>query len=81
MHRSCPRYRPVESCIAHIVAGTFERHVRCPAVDNKPFALIVLALVVLIALAVWQFYSLAWGDVANTSRYTRNAPSVATAPR
>jgi hypothetical protein len=29
------------------------------AVDNKPFALVVLALVVLIALALWQFYSLA----------------------
>jgi hypothetical protein len=50
-------------------------------VDNRPFLLLVLALVVLIAVAVWQFYSLAWGDVAGTSRTTREAPSVAASPR
>ena len=44
------------------------------AMDNKPFAFIVLALVVLIALAVWQFYSLAYGDGA---ALYRSAPSVA----
>ena len=37
--------------------------------ENKSFALIVLALVVLIALAIWQFYSLAWaGDVSHPLR-------------
>jgi len=49
--------------------------------DNKPFALLVLALVVLIALAVWQFYSLAWGDALSTSYHPRGAPSVAAAPK
>jgi hypothetical protein len=49
--------------------------------DNKPFALIVLALVVLIALAVWQFYSLAWGDGVSTSYHLRGSPSVAAAPK
>ena len=29
--------------------------------ENKTFVLILLTLVVLIALALWQFYSLAWG--------------------
>ena len=42
--------------------------------DNKPFTFIVLALVVLIALAVWQFYSLTYGDGA---ALYRSAPSVA----
>jgi hypothetical protein len=46
-------------------------------VDNRPFLLLVLALVVLIAVAVWQFYSLAWGDVAGTSHIMREAPSIA----
>ena len=49
--------------------------------DNKPFALVVLALAVLIALAVWQFYSLAWGEGMSTSYRLRAAPSVAAAPR
>lgn len=49
--------------------------------DNKPFAIIVVALVVLIALAVWQFYSLAWGEGIGTSWHLRGAPSVATASR
>jgi len=50
-------------------------------VDNRPFFLLVLALVVLIAVAVWQFHSLAWGEAVGTSRITRDAPSVAVAPR
>jgi hypothetical protein len=44
--------------------------------DNKPFTFIVLALVVLIALAVWQFYSLAYGEGADLSPRVRS-PSVA----
>jgi len=47
--------------------------------ENKLFVLIVVALVLLIALAAWQFYSLAWGDVA-TGNY-RHSPSVALSPR
>jgi hypothetical protein len=49
------------------------------ALENKLFVLIVVALVLLIALAAWQFYSLAWGDVA-TGNY-RHSPSVALSPR
>ena len=45
--------------------------------NNRPFFLLVLALVVLIAVAVWQFYSLAWGDVVGTSRIVPEAPSIA----
>jgi len=41
----------------------------------------VLALVVLIAVALWQFYSLAWGAAAGTSRNMREAPSIAASPR
>jgi hypothetical protein len=29
--------------------------------ENRSFALFAIVLVVLIALALWQFYSLAWG--------------------
>ena len=47
--------------------------------ENKSFFLIVLTLVVLIALAMWQFYSLAWGDSASLSYHVRS-PSVASAP-
>jgi hypothetical protein len=49
-------------------------------VENKSFALIVLTLVVLIALAMWQFYSLAWGDSLSLSYHVRS-PSVAAAPQ
>jgi hypothetical protein len=49
-------------------------------VQNKSFILIVLTLVVLIAIALWQFYSLAWADGASLSYHVR-APSVASAPR
>ena len=49
--------------------------------DNKPFALLVLVLIVLIALALWQFYSLAWGEVLSTSYHLRDAPNLAAAPR
>ena len=49
--------------------------------DNKPFVIIVAALVVLIALALWQFYSLAWGEGISTSYHLRGSPSVATAPK
>ena len=47
--------------------------------ENKTFVLILLTLVVLIALALWQFYSLAWGDSLSLSYHVRN-PNVATAP-
>ena len=47
--------------------------------ENKSFVLIVLTLVVLIALAMWQFYSLAWGDSAALS-YHVHSPNVAAAP-
>ncbi len=39
--------------------------------ENKSFVLIVLTLVLLIALALWQFYSLAWADGASPSFYIR----------
>ena len=48
--------------------------------ENKTFVLILLTLVVLIALALWQFYSLAWGDSLSLSYHVRN-PNVAAAPR
>ncbi|MBS0525557.1 MAG: hypothetical protein JSS04_18145 [Proteobacteria bacterium] len=48
--------------------------------ENKSFALVLLALVVLIALALWQFYSLAWGDSLSLSYHVRS-PNVAAAPR
>ncbi len=69
----------MQSCIAHIVDATFARHLRCPRVENKPFVLIVLALAVLIAVAIWQFYSLAWGSNASSLRSLHVAPSVAAA--
>jgi hypothetical protein len=50
-------------------------------VDNRPFLLLVLALVVLIAVAIWQFYSLAWGDGASSLRRLDEATSVAAAPK
>jgi cytochrome oxidase assembly protein ShyY1 len=49
-------------------------------VENKSFALIVLTLVVLIVLALWQFYSLAWGDSLSLSYHVRS-PTVAAAPQ
>ena len=45
--------------------------------ENKPFTIVVLALVLLIALALWQFYSLAYGEGA---ALYRSAPGVAAAP-
>jgi hypothetical protein len=50
-------------------------------VETKPFVIIALTLVVLIVLAVWQFYSLAWGDGIGTSHTIRSAPSVAASPK
>ena len=49
--------------------------------ENRPFILLVLALVVLIAVAVWQFHSLAWGESASSLRRLDSAPSVATLPK
>ncbi|HEY4169025.1 MAG TPA: hypothetical protein VGM96_19705 [Reyranella sp.] len=48
--------------------------------ENKSFILIVLTLVVLIMVALWQFYSLAWGDSLSLSYHVRS-PSVAAAPQ
>ena len=48
-------------------------------VENKSFLLIVVTLVLLIMLALWQFYSLAWGDSLSLSYHVRS-PSVAAAP-
>jgi hypothetical protein len=48
-------------------------------VENKSFLLILLTLVVLIVVALWQFYSLAWGDSLSLSYHVRS-PSVAAAP-
>jgi hypothetical protein len=45
--------------------------------ENKTFAVIALALVLLIALALWQFYSLAYGEGA---ALYRSSPSVAAQP-
>lgn len=47
--------------------------------ENKSFILIVLTLVLLIIVALWQFYSLAWGDTLGLSHHVRS-PSVAAAP-
>ena len=49
--------------------------------NNKPFALLLLVLVVAIALAIWQFYSLAWGESRSSLRQLGHATSVAAAPR
>ena len=48
--------------------------------ENKSFVLILLALVVLIVVALWQFYSLAWGGSLSLSDHVR-APNVAAAPQ
>jgi len=39
-------------------------------VENKSSLLVALILVVLIGLALWQFYSLAWADVIRISYAT-----------
>ena len=71
----------MESCIAHIVDATFRATCALSwPMENKPFAIVVLALIVLLALALWQFYSLAWGDVASMS-YHGCTPSVAASPQ
>jgi hypothetical protein len=41
--------------------------------DNKAYTAVVLTLVVLIGVALWQFYSLVRSDSLN-SRYTVGAP-------
>jgi hypothetical protein len=46
-------------------------------VENRFFVLIVVTLVLLIALAAWQFYSLAWGDIISSAN--GHDPSVAAA--
>jgi hypothetical protein len=35
--------------------------------ENRAFVMIAFTLVLLIALALWQFYSLAWADVVGSS--------------
>jgi hypothetical protein len=49
-------------------------------VENRSFLLITLTLVVLIVVALWQFYSLAWGDSLSLSYHVRS-PNVAAAPQ
>jgi hypothetical protein len=39
---------------------------------DRPFVAIVLILVLLLAAAIWQFYSLAWGDVLTGSSSVRS---------
>ena len=41
--------------------------------DNKAYTAVVLTLIVLIGVALWQFYSLVRGDYLN-NRYTVGAP-------
>ena len=53
------------------------RRQRCQAVE-KSFVAVVLILVALLAVALWQFHSLAWGEGA--APWSRE-PSVATTPR
>src|SRR5690242_13911339 len=62
------------------VVGRRSRHDIPPetVVENKSFILIVLTLIVLIVVALWQFYSLAWGDGPSQSYHVRS-PSVAAA--
>jgi hypothetical protein len=50
-------------------------------VNDRPFILLLLVLVVLIAVAIWQFYSLAWGESAASLRRMNGATSVATVPK
>ena len=35
--------------------------------ENKTSFVVAVILIVLIGLALWQFYSLAWGDVIRSS--------------
>lgn len=35
--------------------------------ENKTSLVVAVILIVLIGLALWQFYSLAWGDVIRSS--------------
>ena len=48
---------------------------------NWFFEVVLLTLVVLIGVAIWQFYSLAWGNTVN-DRYTagRSEPAYRTTP-
>jgi hypothetical protein len=39
-------------------------------VENKSSLIVAAILVVLIGLSLWQFYSLAWGDVLRSSYAT-----------
>jgi len=68
------------SCDIRVVGRRIDTTSPENVVENKTFVLILLTLVVLIALALWQFYSLAWGDSLSLSYHARN-PNVAAAPR
>ena len=82
MQRVLPGYIRPQSCIGDIDGGTLSRHLRCRAVtanrpcpesvtvENKSSLIVAAILVVLIGLALWQFYSLAWGDVLRSSYVT-----------
>jgi hypothetical protein len=60
------RGRPSESCIGDLIAATFPRLRRClragirvvPPMNEKSFDICIPIVVVLIAVAVWQFYGL-----------------------
>jgi hypothetical protein len=71
------------SCIDDFGAGTFAPVLRYPSehredtVEGRPFACFVIALVALIAVALWQFYSLAWGEGSLTA-YSAGRPNAAT---
>jgi hypothetical protein len=45
-------------------------------VENKSSFVIAVILIVLIGLALWQFYSLAWGEVIRSSYATNGAADV-----
>jgi len=52
-----------------------------PTLKNWFFEVVLLALVVLIGVAVWQFYSLAWGETVNDGHLAgRSAPVYQTTP-
>jgi hypothetical protein len=50
-------------------------------VDDRPFFVLLVVLIVLIAVAIWQFYSLAWGESATSLRRMNDTTNIATLPK
>ena len=43
--------------------------------------MLLVVLIVLIAVAIWQFYSLAWGESTSSLRRASDPTSLATLPK